>query len=110
VLDSLRDDHAYRDAVASAAAALNEPDRMPSARVLADLERSHDGSHTSFVQAWSQRAKTALAALPLAPDVLARFQRLAVASIEEQRRCEAADELTFEEFRRQYVSPERLVV
>ena len=43
------------------------------------------------------------------PDALRdRYDHMAVASMEEQRRIERSDTMPFEEYRRQYVSPERL--
>jgi len=46
--------------------------------------------------------------LPVSPEVEQHFARLAKESIEEQRQIEAADTLPFEQYRRQYLAPERL--
>jgi len=46
----------------------------------------------------------------LPADVQTRLERLARQSVVEQQRIEAADTVPFEEFRQQYVSPQRLVV
>jgi glutamate--cysteine ligase len=46
----------------------------------------------------------------LPADVRTRLERQARESMVEQQRIEAADTVPFEEFRRQYVSPQRLVV
>ncbi|RYF32187.1 MAG: glutamate--cysteine ligase [Comamonadaceae bacterium] len=107
-LDAAHGGTAYADAVASALAALGDPDSLPSARVLAAMAAKHDDSFTSFVRAQSEATRRDLLALPWSAEQQAQFDRMTQASIEEQKRIEAADTLPFEHYREQYVSPSRL--
>ncbi len=50
-MDSRLGGAAYRDAVHAAAAALAEPESVPSARVLHAMKRNHEGSYLRFVLA-----------------------------------------------------------
>ena len=107
-LDATHGGTHYAEALADARQVLAAPDRAPSARVLAAIEHDFDASYVGFVRAQSAQTRNALLALPY-PTVLAqKFATMARASIEERRRIEAADTLTFEEFRQDYLSVERL--
>ena len=107
-LDRAHGGTAYRDGLAAAAAALREPDRLPSARVLATLTNDFDGSYVRFVCAQSAQTHRALLAPPLAPGLSERFAALALLSLAEQRAAEAGDNLPFELYRQHYLAPERL--
>ncbi|RZI97270.1 MAG: glutamate--cysteine ligase, partial [Variovorax sp.] len=107
-LDAAHGGTAYADAVASARAALDDPDSLPSARVLAAMASQHDNSFTAFVRAQSEATRRQLLALPWSAARQAEFDRMTQTSIEEQKRIEAADTLPFEIYREQYVSPARL--
>jgi glutamate--cysteine ligase len=109
-LDAARGGRLHRDALSAAAAALGDPELLPSARVLAAMAREHDNSYTRFVLTQSLKHNAALRALPLAPGVEERFARLARESLAEQHRLEAADTVDFETWRQQYLSPELLQV
>ena len=100
----------HRDALASAASRLRDPDTTPSARVLQAMEREHDKSSVRFVLAQSQRHRDSIWKLPFAAAVAERFARLAEGSLVKQRQIEAADTLPFELYRQQYLAPERLSV
>jgi glutamate--cysteine ligase len=108
-LDAVQGGAAHRETVATAACALRDPALLPSARVLETMRTQHDGSHIKFVQARSEQVRNALLRLPYPAEIQARFEALARASVEAQRRQEAADKIPFELFREQYVSPQRLV-
>jgi len=99
---------AHRAALAAAVAALKEPDRTPSARLLEVMAREHGKSYARFVLELSQLHARHLRALPLPPEVEAHFARLAHESLEAQRGIEAADTVPFETFRQRYLSPEQL--
>jgi glutamate--cysteine ligase len=99
---------AYRDALARAIAALADSSAVPSAQMLAGMARNHENSYTRFVLEKSLAHRDAVAALPIPGEVEARFAQLAKTSIEEQRRIEAADSVSFEDFRRAYLAPETL--
>jgi glutamate--cysteine ligase len=104
-LDAANGGSAYRDALAAAIAALDDPASTPSARVLEAMQKNYDGSYVRFVLAQSLQHSAALRSLPLRPDVAERFARLAEVSLAGQREIEAADTVPFETFRQQYLSP-----
>lgn len=107
-LDAAHGTRAYSETLASAAARLANPDLLPSARVLAAAVKDHDNSFVGFARAQSEKTREALLALPFPPDMQARFAAEAAASVEEQRKIEAADTMPFEIYRQQYISPARL--
>ena len=109
-LDAVHGGHGYRDAVAAAASGLAEPQGLPSARVLSAMRDEHDGSYVRFVKAQSVKTRQWLMQQPLGAEARQRFERLAAESLDEQRRCEAADTEPFETYRQQYLAPERLWV
>lgn len=99
----------HADALAAARAALAKPELLPSARVLAAMQREHGASFLRFVQASSQHTRESLLALPWTPQQQVRYERMARQSQSDQMDVEAADSLPFEQFRQTYVSAERLV-
>ena len=99
---------AYRDALEWGVAALDDPQAVPSARMLEAMASHHQNSYTDFVLAQSHAHRAALLALPYPAEVEARFAAFARRSVEEQRKIEAADTLPFEEFRRAYLAAETL--
>ncbi|HJV62218.1 MAG TPA: glutamate--cysteine ligase, partial [Albitalea sp.] len=109
-LDAVHGGSGHAAAIDAAAQALRDPARLPSARVLAAMRESHGGSHVGFIAARSRATKQALVQRPLPLEAQAQFEALAAQSLALQERIEAQDTLDFEEFRRQYVSPQRLEV
>jgi glutamate--cysteine ligase len=101
---------AYREALAAARAGLDQPQSLPSARVLQTMVDQHGGSYVAFIRAQSAATRERLLALPYSEDLAARFAAQAEASVAEQRRIEAADTLPFEQYRQAYLSPDRLEV
>lgn len=110
LLDSVHDTTDYGDAVRAAEALLQTPDMLPSARVLAAMARDHDNSFSGFTLAQSQLAKAKLLKLPYPGSLEARMEALAQQSVEDQAAVEAADRMPFEQYRQQYISPERLAL
>jgi len=108
-LDTAAGGSGHIAALASAAIALREPECLPSTRVLDTMRGAHDGSHIAFVTACSERTRQALTQRPFPAELRERFDRMARQSVQEQQRIEAADAVPFEEFRQQYLSPQRLV-
>jgi glutamate--cysteine ligase len=106
-LDHATGGNAHGKALAAAVAALNDPASTPSARVLQAM-KGYGNSYVAFVLAQSRAHRETILRLPLAPEVAARFARLAEESIAEQRRIEAADTVPFETYRQQYLAPVRL--
>jgi len=109
-LDSLLGGIAYRDAVQAAHCALDNPDSVPSARVLHAMTRNHGNSYVRFVLAESLLHRATLLALPLPPKVEDEFANLARASSAKQRQIEAQDRVDFETYRRQYLDPQNLKI
>ena len=107
-LDAALGGTACREAQAAAAAALADPSLTPSARVLATMAAQHDNSYTAFALAQSRAHRATLAARPLPAALAERYAAMAKESIAEQRQMEAGDQLPFEEWRRQYLSPDKL--
>ena len=107
-LDAAHGGDAHTQALRAAHAGLAKPDSLPSAQVLAAMNRDHDGSYGAFVLAQSAQTKAALLALPFAAQVRASFERSVQESLDVQTALEAADKVPFEDFRRSYLSPERL--
>jgi glutamate--cysteine ligase len=100
--------NAHRDALAAAIAALEDPAKPPSARMLAEMHARHEDSYTGFVLAQSLAHKRALLEKPFPAETDARFVRAAEASLAKQRETEAADKLPFEAWREQYLRPDAL--
>jgi glutamate--cysteine ligase len=109
-LDAAQGGTRHADALVAAAAALREPQRLPSARVLGAMRTAHDGSYTAFIKAASEHTKRVLTDRAFSAELRLHFNRLARESVQEQLRIAGADTLSFEEFRQQYLSPQRLVV
>jgi glutamate--cysteine ligase len=109
-LDARLGGAAYRDAVQAALAALDNPDSVPSARVLHAMQRNHGGSYVRFVLAESLLHRATLLNLPLPPRIEDEFANLAHASAAKQRQIEAADRIDFETYRQKYLDPQNLKI
>jgi glutamate--cysteine ligase len=107
-MDAVHGGSGYAQALAEARAALADPEALPSARVLRTVQRDHGDNFIAFAVERSLNTRAALRALPLAPELLARFEHLAAESVREQKRIEQADSMPFEIYRREYTSPARL--
>ena len=107
-LDVQQGGTAHTQALALARRRLADFSTTPSARVLAAMRAEHGGSFRAFGRARSDAAHAALLAQPLEVAVQARLARAAKESVQEQRRREAADTLPFEDYRQQYLDPQRL--
>jgi glutamate--cysteine ligase len=100
--------NAHRGALAAAVAALEDPGKTPSARMLAEMHERHGDSYTAFVLERSLAHKRMLLEKPFPAEMDARFARAAEQSIAKQKEIEAADKLPFEAWRQQYLRPEAL--
>jgi glutamate--cysteine ligase len=107
-LDAAHQTSDYSDAVRAAQALLAEPALLPSTRVLEAMARDHGDSFIDFGRALSEQSKARLLKLPYAGALNSKMEAIARQSLADQAAVEAADTLPFEEFRQQYVSPERL--
>ncbi len=96
----------HRDALEAAQAALADPSRTPSARMLQQLRAHHDESFRAFALARSLANRDELLARALDGQAQARQEQVVAASLEEQKRIEAADAMSFETYRRRYLAGE----
>ena len=103
-LDAAQGTDEHRAAVAWAVGAVANPSRVPSARVIETMVRDYDSSYTQFVLDMSLKHRAALLAQPFTDENAKRFGRLAQESMEEQRRIEASDSMSFEEYRQRYLA------
>ena len=72
------------------------------------MAREHGNSFASFTLAQSQLTKGKLLKLPYTGSLHARLEAVAQQSVADQAAVEAADTMPFEQYRQQYISPERL--
>lgn len=100
----------YTQAVQAAMQGLQQPDTLPSARVLKAVQDVHAGSFPDFVRSQSQRTKSAILQTPLSQAVRERLERQAQESLESQRVMEAADSVPFDSYLKDYLAPRRLLV
>jgi glutamate--cysteine ligase len=107
-LDAARGGSAHREALSSAVRAVADPASLPSARVLSEMQQRYDGSYARFALAWSLRHRNALRSEPLPADLEARLAQMAESSVDRQRMIEARDEMAFEAYRQQYLSPDSI--
>ncbi|MDM0113369.1 glutamate--cysteine ligase [Variovorax sp. J22R133] len=107
-LDAVHGGTLHADAVRDAAIGLRDPATLPSARMLAAMEKDHGNSFVSFVRAQSESTRERLMALPWPEHEEAHFEQMTTDSVEAQAQIEAADTMPFEIYRQQYVSPDRL--
>ncbi|MFD1711788.1 glutamate--cysteine ligase [Ottowia sp. GY511] len=107
-LDAALGGTGYSEAWRAAKAALNTPEQLPSARVLQAVQATEGQSFKDFVCQQSQNTRDAFLMQPYPDALRERYARMAADSIDEQKRIERADTMPFEEYRRQYVSAERL--
>jgi glutamate--cysteine ligase len=107
-LDDARGGAAFRDALGLVANYLNNPEEVPSARVLHAMARNHGNSHLRLTLAESLSHRGTLLGIPLKPEVEERFARLAEESIAKQKKIEASDRVDFETYRQRYLNPELL--
>ena len=110
LLDGTHRTSDYSDAVRSAQALLQQPELLPSARVLAVMKQDFDSSFTAFGCAQSQQVRAKLLSLPFSVGQQAKFAAMTEQSMRDQQAIEAADRIPFETYRQQYVSPERLAL
>jgi glutamate--cysteine ligase len=107
-LDAVHGGTAHAGVVAAAQARLAEPETLPSARMLQEMQRHFGGSYTAFIRARSEQTRQHLLALPWSAQNQAAFEAMARVSVDKQRAIEAADEVDFETFRLAYLSEETL--
>jgi glutamate--cysteine ligase len=108
-LDAAHGGQAHAEALVAARRQWADLPSLPSARVLAAIQREGQGSYTRFVRGCAEAIRRDMLERPLAPAVEARMHAEAAASLAEQARIEAADSEPFEVFRQRYVDPTHLM-
>jgi glutamate--cysteine ligase len=103
-LDAVHGGTRHAEAVANAISSLHDPDHSPSAHVLAATRADFGGSFTAFARAQSEQALERILQWDWTEAQAAHFRQLAQASLQEQRAREAADTMSFEDYRRQYLA------
>jgi len=91
----------YAHAVETCRAALDEPHRLPSARVLEEL-RARSEAFFEFAMRKSEEHRATLLAAPLPDGRRTALEADAAASLRAQREIEAADRLSFAEYLERY--------
>lgn len=107
-LDAACGGSAYAQALAGARARFARFDELPSARLLHAMTDGFAGSFKRFAIDRSLHARDALLRLPGHDALRQRFAQLAQASVAEQKAIESRDSMPFEDYRREYTSPQRL--
>jgi len=98
----------YSRVLEAAARALDDPSSLPSSRVLRETQDKHANSFPDFAMSLTRSHRATLAALPLEPEVEARYAVLAARSIADRERIEAGDDEPFEAYRRRYLDQDLL--
>lgn len=101
LLDRDTPDSPYSRAVALQRESVLEPERTPSARMLAEMRATGEGFY-DFARRKSEEHQRYFLALNLAPERLQLFQEEARRSLARQAQIEAADDCSFEDYLRAY--------
>ena len=101
MLDATSRTRRYAGAVRACREALDDPQRLPSARVLDEL-RSRSEAFFEFAMRKSEEHRASLLAETLPPGRKASLEAEATASLRTQREIEAADRLSFSEYLERY--------
>lgn len=107
-LDAAHGSTDYGAALEQALARVQGAQPMPSECVLRELTGRYENRFIDFMTAQSAHARDALLAMPWTAEQQARHESLSEQSLAEQARIEAADTLSFEEWRQRYMDPASL--
>ncbi|WP_313313731.1 glutamate--cysteine ligase [Pulveribacter sp.] len=107
-LDAAHGGGDYAQALAAARATLASPDATPSAHVLSELVQQHESDFTAFALDHSRTSRDVLLAQPWTEAQQQRYLALAEQSLADQRAIEAADNLSFEDWRERFMAVEQL--
>ena len=108
-LDAAHSSTDYSAAVAAAVRALQNPDTLPSARVLKAITDEFGGSFVGFVQARSRATRQAMLDAPLNADDRAELEQQSRESLQQQAHIEASDSMPFDIYLQEYLAPHRLL-
>jgi glutamate--cysteine ligase len=101
ILDTGETDRPYTRILDIQRETVRDPDRTPSARVLAEMRANQEGFF-QFAKRVSLQHRAYFRGLPLDPERSQYFQEQARQSLALQQAMEAADEISFDEYLRQY--------
>ncbi len=101
LLDKDNTVHSYCDALQQQRAKINDPDRTPSARMLAEMDQQGEEFY-HFAMRKSREHQQWFADRPLDEAKHQQFEKLARESIAKQHAIEAADKIPFEDFLQNY--------
>ena len=101
LLDKDTNVHYYCDALQQQRAKITDPDRTPSARMLAEMDQQGEEFY-HFAMRMSRQHQQWFAGRPLDEAKRQQFEKLARESIEKQHAIEAADKIPFEKFLQNY--------
>ncbi len=101
LLDKDSSVHCYCDALQQQRAKITDPDRTPSARMLAEMDQNGE-EYYHFALRMSRQHQQWFEARPLDDAKRRRFETLARESIAKQHAIEAADKVSFEAFLQDY--------
>lgn len=88
---------------------MQDAQSTPSAHVLKELTSAYDNRFIDFMTTQSAKARDALLAMPWTAEQQARYERMSQESVTAQQAIEAADTMTFEEWRQRYMDPASLL-
>jgi glutamate--cysteine ligase len=101
LLDSGNEVHVYCDSLQQQRLKIEDPDRTPSARLLAEMIEKRE-EFFEFSLRMSMQHQQWFASRPLDADKQARFEAVARESIERQHAIERADDIPFDKFMQNY--------
>ncbi len=107
-MDAAHGGSEHAAALAAARAALAAPATLPSARALATIEADFNKSYTAFIRAQAEQTRNQLLAQPWSAAQQAAFEAMTQQSFERRAALEAADHMSFEEFRLAYLDADKL--
>ena len=104
ILDGDDEERPYSRSLALQKEVIHDPERTPSARVLAEM-RTHKESFFQFARRLSQAHRSFFMGLPPNPERSRFFEEEARQSWQRQQELETGDTLSFGEFVQQYFAP-----
>jgi glutamate--cysteine ligase len=102
-LDTTESGTPYRQALQAQLASVNDPERTPSARILAEM-RAHGEGYFHFSKRMSLQHQQYFLQVPHDEAQFLAFNETAEKSLAEQQAVEAADSMSFDEFLEDYIA------
>jgi glutamate--cysteine ligase len=101
IMDEGEQDKPYSESLQLQCEAIDDPDRTPSAIMLAEMRNNKEGFH-EFAKRLSQQHEQYFKAMSLNAEKRLFFSELAKNSIGKQIEIEQADDISFDEYLRRY--------